>query len=210
MIPQSIRSSLHCCVIWLDCWTAAWWHHYSLTPPKQHGRWFRAEPLMSVVWLTSGITDQKHRSDGAVRKKIPDRNTLSVICSQAPPLYIQIVTDCMASCFWCQVQSGNLSVPFFLLHWVENFLSSLLRLYLHLYAGGFQLWWEGVTMEWCLTVVCTLVFRRLQPSHLWLSSNEQLGCVWLAGWLAGFSSQECTHISGCSAFIGWVWGSGDS
>lgn len=28
--------------------------------------------------------------------------------------------------------------------------------------------------------MCTLVFRRLQPSHLWLSSNEELGCVWLA------------------------------
>lgn len=33
-------------------------------------------------------------------------------------------------------------------------------------------------MGWWPTVVCTL--RRLQPSHLWLSSNGELGRVWLA------------------------------
>lgn len=31
-----------------------------------------------------------------------------------------------------------------------------------------------------VTVVCPLVYRCLQPSHLWLSSNSELGCVWVA------------------------------
>lgn len=61
MIPQSVTSSLDCCVIWLGCWTAAWWHHYRLNPPEQHGRWVRAEPLVSVVRLiTTHLEEPNH------------------------------------------------------------------------------------------------------------------------------------------------------
>lgn len=44
--------------------------------------------------------------------------------------------------------------------------------------------WVSAVMGWCddgvMADSCVLFFQRFQPSHLWLSSNEELGCVWLA------------------------------
>lgn len=71
---------------------------------------------------------------------------------------------------------------------------------------------EGVIMkEWWLTVLFTLVYRCLQPSHIWLSSIEQLVFVWVASVYnnrltspaalrspAGFGAQVIHNVGGSS------------
>lgn len=181
MISQSITSSLDCCVIWLDWWTTVWWHHYSLNPRKQHGRWVRAEPLVSVVRLIiTQLEEPNHWPEASFwRSSEKKLSRQKYAAGHLQPDASSLHSDCNRLYGFMCLMPGSIRQPqwsFFLVALSLKFLIQPTWIIFASVCGCISL----VMMEWWPTVVCTLVFRRLQSSHLWLSSNEELECVWLA------------------------------